>query len=474
MNKKNFRSCVCVALCATSMLAPSLLYAEAKIAKKPDVAKAKKNDAVIVPTDKLFRDALIHTYENNPRILAQRDIFEQSGEQHMQALSGWLPTVSATYSKGRRRNMFGNQRDWDYVDARTRQLDVSQPVFNVSTFYALSQADNTIAASGAELINITQEVLSGAIRSHLDVVRDREILKLSEHNEKVLTKHLMATRERFNVGEATRTDVSQSEARLSRAESDTIQAAANIKIATAAFERIVGYEAPEAVAYPVDMPPLPQSLDEVVELAQKANPRLMAAKFAEEAAHDGVGASVTRLLPTAAVQGSVSRQEGLGFTDQAISSDSVLLNVNIPIYQAGSDHSRIRQSKEERSRRRHEMLDAGNQAREQAISAWEQYRASLAAIDAQNDVIRAAEIALDGVQQEQLYGSRTVLDVLDAEQELFIAKVTLERNKRDMILSAYNILAVAGQLSPSMLKLGVQEYDNEDVMDGIKYQFIGF
>jgi outer membrane protein len=457
-------------LCCMTAIVASMAHAPTLHAKDPEVQQKPKPSA----PDDMFRDALIHTYQNNPRILAQRDIFEQSGEQHEQALAGWLPSINASYQKGRRRNQFGTQQDWNYVDARTRQLDISQPVFNVSTYYALSQADHSIAASGAELINITQEVLLGAIRSHLDVVRDREIVKLSQHNEEVLQKNLAATRERFDVGEATRTDVSQSEARLSRAESDTIQAKANIKISSASYMRVVGYEATQEITYPAEVPPLPQSLEQLEDLAQKANPRFMAAKFAEEAASDGVGASTAQLLPTAALQGTVSRQEGLGFTDQPISSDSALLNVTIPIYQGGADHSRIRESKEERSRRRHEMLDAGNQAREQAISAWEQYQASLAAIDAQKDVIRAAEVALDGVQQEQLYGSRTVLDVLDAEQELFVAKVTLERNKRDMLLSVYNILAVSGQLSPAMLNLGVQAYDQEDVMDDIKYQFIGF
>jgi outer membrane protein len=423
--------------------------------------------------DDHFREALIATYSSNPRIISQRMAFEQIGERFNQALAGWLPTLNATYNKGRRRNRFDGG-EWNYLDSQTRRFDISQPVFDISVFHALSQADNTIASSGAELINTTQDILLNAITSYLDVVRDRQILDLSRNNEVVLDKNLGATRERFDVGEATKTDVSQSEARVSRAESETIQAIGNEAIAVAAFERVTGYAPHLQLAYPTELPAIPSKLDEAIDLAMKLNPRILSAKYNEAAADDAVGVNKSDLLPTARLQGSVSREEGLGFTAAPIDSDAVLLNVNIPLYQGGAEYSRIRESKKERSRRRYDLLETTNEVRQQTISAWEQYQTALAAIEAQKDTIRAAEVALDGVQQEQLYGSRTVLDVLDAEQELFVARVNLERSERNRLVALYNLLSVVGQLSPSNLQLDIAEYDQEEKIDEIKYQFIGF
>jgi outer membrane protein TolC len=213
-------------------------------------------------------------------------------------------------------------------------------------------------------------------------------------------------------------------------------------------------------------------MEQVVEVALRQNPNLLAAKYGEEAADDAVGVNAARLLPSADLQGSMSHQKGSFFGD--FDNDSVLLNVDIPLYQGGADYARIRRAKSVKSQRRYETIDATNQAREQAISAWENYQTTLAAIEAQRININAAEIALDGVKQEQLYGSRTVLDVLDAEQELFVARVNMERSERDLLVSLYSILNVIGQLSPAVLALGVEEYNQVEAISDIKYQLIGF
>ncbi len=427
----------------------------------------------VIGDDSVFREALISTYVSNPRIIAQRKAFEETGESYNQALSGWLPTITARYGKGRRRNRTAGA-DWSYLDAEDRELNLSQPIVDVSTYFELGQADNTIKASGAELIDVTQTTLLSGISAYLDVVRDRDILDLSRNNETVLGRNLAATRERFDVGEATRTDTSQSEARLSRAESDTIQAQGNLAIAEATFERVIGYEPIEGLIYPETMPEIPATLDELLEEALQHNPSVVAARYNEEAASDAVGANVSDLLPVASLDGSASRAEGSGFTGVDFDSDSVLLNVTLPLYRGGAQYSRIREAKTQKSRRRYELMEATNEVQQQTITAWEEYQTALAAIEAQKDTIRAAEIALDGVQQEQLYGSRTVLDVLDAEQELFVARVNLARSERNRLVSVYNLLSVMGKLSPEALGLGVDAYDREEAYDNIKYQLIGF
>lgn len=421
--------------------------------------------------DGSFREALIATYENNPQIIASRKAFEASGEDFNESLAGWLPTINANYSKGRRRNRI-NTQDWQYLDAQEKRLNATQPLIRIDTYFALDQANSIIKQSGAQLMGVTQQVLLESISRYLDVVRDREILMLNRNNVSVLKQQLDATTERFDLGEATKTDLSQSKARLARAEADAIQAMGNLAITESAFTRIVGFKPATDFSYPRKVPVIPNDMEQIIEKSLLQNPDLLVAKYAEEAADDGVSVNATRLLPTASLQGTMSRQEGsfLGTFD----SDELLLNVEIPLYQGGADYARVRRAKKIKSQRRYETIEATNRAREEAITAWENYQTTLAAIESQKINIRSAEIALDGVKQEQLYGSRTVLDVLDAEQELFIARVNMERSERDLLVALYSILDVIGQLSPATLALGVKEYDQVEAISDIKYQLIGF
>ncbi len=437
-------------------------YYDAKPASLPKISTSQ---------DAAFRDALVSTYETNPRIMAQRRAFEASGEGFNEALAGWLPTINANYQKGRRRNKVGT-RDWQYLPAETKAINASQPLLQIDTFYALGQADSLIKQSGAQLISATQQVLLDAITRYLDVVRDREILMLSRSNVSVLKQQLEATKERFELGEATKTDLAQSEARLSRAESDAIQAMGTLAITESSFARIVGFKPSTDFVYPQQVPAIPDNMEAIISASLEQNPNLLTAKYGEQAADDAVGVNTARLLPTADLQGSMSRSAGsfLGNFD----TDQLIVNVDIPLYQGGADYSRIREAKIVKNQRRYETLDATNQAREQAITAWENYQTTLVAIEAQKTNIKAAEIALDGVKQEQLYGSRTVLDVLDAEQELFAARVNMERSERNLLVALYSILNVIGQLSPATLALGVEEYDQVEAISDIKYQLIGF
>lgn len=463
-----------IALISVSLLTFETTIANAQSAedktKKPALEQKNKSMAES-SEDKTFRDSLVATYENNPRIISQRKAFEASGEGFNEALAGWLPTLNAGYQNGRRRNDVGG-RGWQYLDATQKTFNASQPIIRIDTYYNLAEANNLIKQNGAQLIGVTQEVLLNAISRYLDVVRDREILRLSRNNVDVLKQQLEATKERFSVGEATKTDLSQSEARLARAESDTIQAMGNLAITESAFARIVGFKPSNEFDYPTKVPTIPENMEEVINLSMNQNPALLTAKYAEEAADDAVYARATSLLPTADLQGSVSRQTGSFLGD--FDSDSALINVNIPLYQGGADYARIRRAKKVKSQRRYDVMERSNEVREQAITAWENYQTTLAAIEAQKINIKAAEVALDGVKQEQLYGSRTVLDVLDAEQELFVARVNMERSERNLLVALYGILNVTGQLSPAKLALGVPEYNQVEAISDIKYQLIGF
>ena len=418
--------------------------------------------------------ALDHTYRTNPEIKAQRKSLEQLDENVNQAFSGWLPQASIDYSKGRQRNRF-NGSTWNYSDNEVRQLLVEQPLFRGGeTVARTSGAKKLVQAGRADLHNIEQEILLRAITAYMDVVRDRSVLELSRNNVDVLRKQLQASRDRFEVGEVTRTDVAQSEARLARAQNDEILARGALTNSIANFERVVGYT-PEELAVPENFPEIPASIDAAIDAALENNPVLISQRFRREAADDDVDVNIARILPDVTLRGTMRREQGAGIIGNAdFDNDAVTVNVNVPLYQSGAEYSRVRAAKSRLSEERFQQSNVRDQVRQAVVQAWEDLETSISAIRATKEAINAAEIALEGVRQEQLYGARTILDVLDAEQELFSAEVNLVRAERDRIVAIFALLARIGRLTPDSLTLAAKPYDPEEHYDDVRYQLIGF
>lgn len=412
-------------------------------------------------------------YADNPRIAAQRKIFEASGEGYNSALSGFLPTISLNYNKGRRRNRLGGA--FDYFDLEDMEASIEQPIFSGGqNYYSLQAANHTIKTSEYNLRSLTQDVILSAIGAFLDVERDRHILHLSNDNKNSIAMLLEASNDRFAQGEATRTDVAQSRARLSRAESDFIQARGNATISGASFTRLVGYEAPDRLIHPKQTIPLPKTLDNAISLAEKNNPELLAAIFSEKQAKSAIKVEKGGLLPNVSLRAEMSRTQGGGFTGVNFDTDSILVNVTYPLYQGGAQYSRIRETSILHDQAKFAHRDTGNVIKENVISAWELYYTLEATIKAQQDAITAAEIALEGVKEEQLYGSRTVLDVLDAEQELFVARISKIRSVRDRTFAYYSLLASMGILQYSFADSNLRSYSHDTVIDNIKHRIIGY
>ena len=421
-----------------------------------------------------MQKALDHTYKTNPEIKAQRKSLEQLDESANQAFSGWLPQASIDYSKGRQRNRFSGST-WTSSDTEVRQLLVEQPIFRGGeTVARTSSADHLVEAGRAELYNVEQEVLLRAATTYMDVVRDRSVLELSRNNVEVLGKQLQASRDRFEVGEITRTDVAQSEARLARSNNDEILAKGALTNSIAVFERIIGYT-PEELAVPDNFPEIPANLEDAITMGLENNPSLISQEFRRESADDDVDVNVARILPDVTLRGTMRREQGAGIIGNSdFDNDAVTLNVNVPLYQSGAEYSRVRAAKSRLSEQRFQYSNVRDQVRQSIVQAWEDLETSISAIRATKEAIRAAEIALDGVRQEQLYGARTILDVLDAEQELFSAQVNLVRAERDRIVAIFTLLARLGRLTPDTLVLDTPAYDPEEHYEDVRYQLIGF
>lgn len=418
-------------------------------------------------------EALAAAYNNNPQLLAQRARLRATDEQVPQALAGWRPTVSLNGTAGVARDE-PNTGDSDTLQPRSLGLSLSQPVYRGGrTVASTERAENLVRAERARTIATEQGVLLDAVRAYMNVLRDQAVLDLSVNNEQVLRRQLEAARDRFRVGEITRTDVSQAEARLARSTADRVQAEGNLAASRANYERVVG-ELPGRLELPDVVPPLPMARPDAAALAATNNPSVIAAEYTAAAASDTVRVVRGELLPEVRVVGEVARDEETSQADRRTDRASVTARLTVPLYEAGSVYSRTREANQTVAQRRNETDDVRRQAVEAATRSWETLEAFRARRSSLEANIRAAEIALEGVQQEAAVGSRTVLDILDAEQELFTARVEEVRVRRDEIVAVFELASAIGTLTAHDLKLPVQLYDLEEYYRAVRNKWIGF
>ena len=410
-----------------------------------------------------LQDALIRAYQNNPVLEAQRAQLRATDEDVGQALAGWRPNVvgNASLARDRTDNFFADPPGRETQKPRNYSVQLQQPLFrSFRTVNATNEAKSRVQAGRQQLASTEQDVLLSTVAAFLDVRRDMSVLELRQNNVQVLTRQLEASRDRFEVGEITRTDVAQSEARLSGAVSSRIGAEADLSASRAGYQRIIG-DNPGTLQPPPPLPPLPGSEEEALEIALSENPDLRAATFFEQASRHAVSAAKSELGPDVAFVAEYARSENTFVDGFSSDTTSLTLQATVPIYQSGSVSSRIRQSKHISAQRRIEVLQAEREVREQIRNAWEELRAARAIIDSSQAQVRANEIALEGVRQEADVGSRTTLDVLDAEQEFLDSQVELVRAQRNEYVAGFQLLAAIGRGTAAALNLPVDTYDPE-------------
>jgi TolC family type I secretion outer membrane protein len=421
-------------------------------------------------------EALALAYEGNPTLKAARAELRAVDEGVPQEMSNWRPRVELNGDVGA--ESFENEFDEapDESGSTTPwgvSLDVIQPLYRGGrTEAGVDRAENVVLAQRARLTDVEQTVLFDAATAYMDVWRDEATLRLNINNEKVLQEELAASRDRFEVGEITRTDVAQSESRLARATAERQQAEGDLASSRAVYEEIIG-QAPGTLAAPKDLSGLPQSLDETVTLAIENNPDIVAAGFSRKASERAVRQVEGELYPEVGLQGSLShREEEIG-EDTETQRAAILAFVNIPLYQQGFVSSRVREAKQVDSQRRLEIDEARRSSERQAVSAWEVLDTARAQIRSFEAEVTSAEIALDGVRQENLVGARTTLDVLDAEQELLDAQVNLVSAERDHIVAGFAVLAAVGRLTAQDYGLAVTPYDPDKNYRAVRDQWYG-
>ena len=424
-----------------------------------------------------LRDALAQTYESNPDLAAERAGLRATDESVPQALSNWRPTIKVDGSyavRKRERELETTSTTIDNTDQlQSVSLTISQNLFRgFRTIAETDNARNTVAAGRASLIDTEQTVLLQAVKAYVNVVRDRVILSLRENNVKVLEQERQATADRFEVGELTRTDVAQAVSRLADSISELTIARGNLNSSTADYLEVVG-SAPADLIRPVLPDGLPNSEANAVDLAKANNPSVVAQDFTQRADREAIDLVVGVLLPTLSLDGELERNKDVLGADTVSTELTVALSLTVPLYQAGDVYSRIREAKQKANQSLLQLAEQERQAQEQSRQSWADLQSATARITSVEAAVAAQEIAFEGVQQEAQVGSRTVLDVLDAEQELLDARVDLVIAQRDEIVAAYELLEAIGRLTAQDLGLDVAIYDPNRNFREVEDQLFG-
>ncbi|MEO5335531.1 MAG: TolC family outer membrane protein [Magnetospirillum sp. WYHS-4] len=411
-----------------------------------------------------LEEALVSAYANNPTLQAQRAKVRSTDEGVPQALANWRPKISVdgsvasqayyNYAATAGTTAYGQHRDPKSVGA-----SLTQSLFRgFRTLNETDRAELKVLAERARLASTEQDILSKAATSYLDVVREQATLELNRGNEQVLRRQLEAARDRFRVGEITRTDVHQAEARVAKAQADRIQAENNLEASRATYANYVG-EAAGKLARPGMPTDLPVSKDEALKVATVAYPLVQAAELDSAASDKYVDVVRGELMPSLDLSAKASKDYDSSAEDNRINTLEGKLTLTVPLYEKGSVYSRLREAKQLAAQDRHKTDKERRDAREKAVRAWEQLESARARVDSYGAQIRASEIALEGVEKEAAVGSRTVLDVLDAEQEVLDAKVNLVKAQRDELVAIFDLKAAMGQLTAEKLNLRAAIYN---------------
>jgi outer membrane protein len=445
------------------------------------VAAAVLAAAVAVPAisataraDTLF-GALIEAYQNNPTLNSQRASVRATDEGVPTALSGYRPRVTINGSVGEQ--TLSNTTKISGFTPGVPAEYATQSGYNTpygvgatitqTLFNGFQTANKTRVAesqvfSAREFLRYTeQQVLLSAVTAYMNLLRDSAILDLQRRNVEVLQEQLRQTRDRFNVGEVTRTDVAQAESSLAQGRSQVLGAEATYTASLATYRQVIGVNPRNlAPGTPVDRFS-PQTLNTSISVGMASHPTVMTAQYNVDAAEQQVKVAESQLSPTLSLQGSYQQNfmSVSSLNSYQSYNASVFADLSVPIYQGGAEYAAIRQAKETLGQKRIDLDTTRDQVRQNVVQSWGLLQADKANIEATQAQVQAAEIALNGVREEARVGQRTTLDVLNAQQTLVNARVAVVTAQHDRVVASYTLLAAVGRLSPQVLGLRVPVYN---------------
>ncbi len=406
-------------------------------------------------------DALARAYVENPSLNAARAALRVTNEVVPQALSGYRPRVTGSADIGWQRSdgVYAGVNSGANSSPRGYGVQVDQTLWNGNrTGSAVSMAESQVLAARESLRATEQDILLQAVVAYMDVVRDESILKLRRGFTNLLSEQLKATRDRFSVGEVTRTDVAQAEARRSLANANISAAQAQLNASKAHYRRIIGADAGKLSSKIMLEKLVPKTQDIAIKAGLSDHPQVRGASYGVDVAQFAIKMAESALYPSVSMTGAAGRRnETQGYS--RIDTASVVGRVIVPLYEAGESTSKVRQSKEQLGQRRIEVDAVRDQIRALIVANWGNLEAAKAQIVASNEQARANAIALQGVREEAKVGQRTTLDVLNAQQDMLDSQVFVVRTSRDRVVAAYALLGAMGRLTAEHLALKVQPHD---------------
>ncbi len=443
----------------------------------------------IVP--RTLQEVLGLAYETNPQLTEERARLRATDEGVPTALAGWRPTIvvsgTAGYASGN--SVVGGGADPELTQAGqtqsfrittverqtyTASATVTQPLYRGGRTEAQThQAVNSVLAERGRLIAEEEQVFSDTVNAYVGVIENQNLLALNISNEQVLTRQLQATNDRFRVGEITRTDVAQAEAALAGAQANREIAAGNLQTARATFAREVGDLPADDLIEPQPLNLQLRSEVEATQLAVANNPNVISALFAYAAAKDAIDVAFSALMPQLSLVGQGAKTQNTTYERDHGETASGLLSFSVPIYQGGAEYAAVRQARQTAEQSERAVEDARRAAIQQTVTAWETLIAAQAAIDSTRAAIRSNSIALEGVSREAIVGSRTTLDVLNAQQALLQSRVTLIQNLASYINASYGVADAVGRLTARDLGLHVAAYDETAYYDAVRDRLWG-
>jgi outer membrane protein len=442
--------------------------------------------AVTVAQAESIYDAMAQAYMTNPTLRAARAGQRATDELVPQALSGWRPVITANALLGRSHSevttadrdkttgkLLGTGTETTLVTTPgNMNIGLSQPIFSgFRTINSTKVAEATVAAGQQGLLSTEQNVLYSTAQAYFDVIRDRQVVDLRKKLVGVLKEQLNASNERFKAGEITNTDVAQSQARLSTAEGLLAASQADLATSVSAYVKVVG-NSPGTLKYS-KTPKLPGSLDSALATASETNPNVLAAALVEEASVHQIEVEKSFLLPTITLNVQAGASDDLAHQFGNANSAEIFGQISVPIYDGGFTYSSVRQAKQVASEKRIQVIEANRAVREAVANAWNALVAAREIIVAAKSQVSASTLALEGVRLEYQAGTRTTLDVLNAESEVFNGRIVLASAERDEVVFTYLLIAAMGHLTAQHLKLAVNYYDANSNYQAVRNKWIG-
>lgn len=422
--------------------------------------------------------AMAKAYQNNPDLNAARAGLRATDEGVTIAKSGYRPKLNAQVNLSVTRTD-GQLSSSTSSAANELQsgLTLTQTIFDgFQTLNNVRAAVSNVFVSREQLRATEISILQAAAQAYVDVGRDRQIVQIRRQNLEFLREQLKAANARLQVGEGTRTDVSQAQAQLAAAQALLASAIAQAKASEAVYVQIVGAP-PKGISFPVPASRLtPKDLSQALSTGRAENPDILSAQYSVDAQGYNVKSAEGALLPGVNVQGSLARSDihipgEAGSTDY--NSASVSASITVPLYEGGSVTGKVRQAKELYGQAQIKVDSARRQVDQNIVSTWSQLAAYKENVSANQAQVRAAKLALDGVIEERKVGQRTELDVLDSQQTVLNARESLVQAQANTTVSSYTLLAYMGRLTLGNLGLKAKRYDPKVHYDAVKDRWWG-